>query len=265
MTTLSVTIAALVLSPSAHAALPEEPLASVTSTVEQTVGTVSGVTGQVTTAVGSAAPVAQPVATAVQETTTELTRHVTTAVEERTPTAPAVVEKTTGAEHALTSRGANEATVAAPPAAHPATPPAPAPSGDPQPAARRDNAAPAEPKQAPGPSAGHRPAEVRTGPVADGGERVAPAQPPLAKPVSPGERAQAGEGRPEAESSAPAHDVPALGGGSASAPSTGFGLGGLALLAGAFCLTAPRVVRDLLSLPADMRPALLVSALERPG
>ena len=265
MTTLSVTVAALVLSPSAHAALSAEPAALARSTVEQTVGTVSDVTRQVTTAVGSAAPAAQPVTTAVQETTTELTRNVTTPVEESTPAPAAVVEKTTRSVHAVRSAAPSEAPAASPQAAHPPTSPAPRPSGDPQPAAQRDHATPAAPRQAARQSAGRQPAEVRSGPAAHDGELVAPAQPPLAKPVSAGKRPQAGEGRPEAGSSAPAGDVPALAGGSASAPSTGFGLAGLALLAIAFCLTAPRVVRDLLSLPADMRPALIVSALERPG
>ena len=261
--TLAVVVAASIFSPSAEAAVTDEPVALVKSTVEQTVGTAGGVTGQVTTAVGNAAPPVQPLTTAAQDTTTELTRQVTTVVEKAAPPAQSVVDKAAGAVTPARPAPPQPRQAPTPPDSAPSVP---RPSGEPQAPAPRDTTAPRPGSEAPAPPAPERRAYERRDPVGAGAERVAPDQPLVAQPVTLGERPHAGERAPEPERGvAPAGDVPALGGGSASAPLTGVGLGGLALLALAFCLTAPRVVRSLLSLPADMRPALLVSALERPG
>jgi hypothetical protein len=266
MLTLSATVAALVLSPSAYAVTPKDPLASVSLTVERTVGAVTAVTGEVTTAVGSAAPPAQPLTTAVQETTTGLTRQVTTAVEEVAPAATGVAGNAAEAARPVASDAAGEAQAAPPPAAPPATPPAPGLEDDPSRAARRDAAVSVPADRVARQPVDRRPSPKRSVPLDHPGPPAGPAQAPAAQPLSPGERPHAGERVLETGSSAPpADEAPALAGGSASAPSAGLALGGLALLAIALCLAAPGGLRSLLTLPAHMRPALFVSALERPG
>jgi hypothetical protein len=265
MVTLSATVAALVLPPGAYAATPDGAVASLTSTVERTVGAVSDTTGEVTTAVESAAPPAQPVTSAVRDATTTVSRQATGAVDEITAAPPAVVEKATGAAVKVAAGGADKTPAAPPPAAHPSTPAAPGHGGDEGRSTHRDTAV-----AVPATPAARRPAEPRhleerSSPIRDRGERVAPGQPPVAQSASAGGRPRASEGAPEDGSSAPGRDLPAMTGGSALAPGTGAGLAGLALLAIALCLTEPRVLRSLLTPPAEMRPALFVSALERPG
>ena len=262
---LSATVAVFALSPGAYAATPAGAVDSLTSTVERTVGAVSGTTGEVTTAVESAVPPAQPVTGAVRDATTRVVRPPTVPIEEITAAPPAVVEKATGAVDNVASGGSDKTRAAPSPATQPPTPAAPGHGGDEGRATHRDTAVPDPANPAPRQPAEHRQLDEPSGPIRDAGERVMPAQPPVAQSVSAGGRPHASEGAPEDGSSARSHDLPAIGGGSASAPGTGAGLGGLALLAIALCLTGPRVLRSLLTPPAEMRPALFVSALERPG
>jgi hypothetical protein len=262
--TLSATLVVLVLSPGAYAASPDGAIGSLAGTVDQTVGAVSGVTGQVTTVVGNAAPPAQPVTNTVQDVTTHLTRQTTTTVEEITPVAgrvPPAVEKAATKVDSVTTGTAHESQPPTRPATSHAAPRVP----DREPAAPGDRADPVPAHPAPRHPAEGRPLAERPRPQQDGREPVAVSRPAEAPSVSPAARPHAGDGALDPGSSAPGHDLPALVGGSASAPSSGAAVGGLALLAVAFCLTAPRLLRSLSTVPANMRPVLFVFALERPG
>jgi hypothetical protein len=264
MLTLS---AMLVLSPSAFAANSEGAVGSLASTVDQTVGAVSDVTGQVTATVETVPP-AQPVTNTVRIVTTDVTQRVTTTVEKVTPVArqvpPVVEEGVTSVDDATSGvpRGSQRAT---PTPASPAAAPAPRHSPDRQPTTRRDIAVPVPADPAPRhPAESRRPAEHPSS-KRDVRELVAAGRAAEAPSVPPVTRTHADDGALDAGSSAPGHDAPPMVGGSASAPSGGAAVGGLALLAVAFCLTAPRLLRSLLAGPANMRPVIFVSAFERPG
>jgi hypothetical protein len=258
----------LVLSPTAFAASSEGAVGSLASTVDQTVGAASDVTGQVTTTVETALPPAQPVTSTAQHVTTDLTQQVTTAVEKVTPVAGRVrpvVEEAAASVDDAASGVAHESRAAKPPAASPGTPPGSVHSPDRERTSVRDIAVPVRTDPAPRHPAESRRLAGRSGSEKDGRELLATSRPPEAPSASPAARTYPGDGVLEAGPSAPGHDVPAMAGGSASAASGGAAVAGLALLAVAFCLTAPRLLRSLLAGPANMRPVIFVSALERPG
>jgi hypothetical protein len=105
-------------------------------------------------------------------------------------------------------------------------------------------------------TASHPAAAHESGPVA------AETEHPVARGAGPDapRAAAAPDGRQAQDSPAPQ-----AGAGTASAAAASFLFGGVALLAGALMLAAPRVVRRLDVEPAPYRPVVLASSLERPG
>jgi hypothetical protein len=268
---LSALLSALLLVPNAGAAAPQVPATATSDAVQQTVASVTTVTAGVTDAVERTTP---PVTQAVTETTTRATEQITTTVEETVSRTTRAIQPAAHEAAGTVGRVTSGVTRQSPdssPSSSRAEPPATPGVAPRQPATGRDpehRSGTAVDVRADRPNlhpTGARPRRESRSLAETGhpGAELAPTAP--ATPRSTAGATTALEGADATSSGAPYLDLPAATGGSASATSTGFALGSLALLALALSLTAPGLLRRLPAVPAARRPAPLLYALERPG
>ena len=245
-------VATCVLPASAQAVAPSVPDAAgaAVGQVQHSVNAAAGGAQDNLGAVPAAAATsAQPVVAHVAETAAAAAAPARPAVE----TARRTVE--TAAAPAL-SRGTDAATPV-----RTATPSAPTPA----PAVDRDRSAHRAPSEAASPKRRHTPVGPTEASGAAEPHRLAIADGPAASKM-PSSAAGASNGAAlDREPASQDDGVPAGPGSTASASSTSFSLGALALLAAALLVAGPAAGRRLRVDRAFARPALFVSVLERPG
>jgi hypothetical protein len=245
-------VATCALPASAQAVAPSVPDATgaAVGQVQQSVNaTAGGAQGNLGAVPAAAATSAQPVVENVAETAGAAPARARPAVE----TARRTVE--TAAAPAV-SPGTDAATPV-----RTATPSAPAPA----PAADRDRSAHRAPSDGASLKSRHTPVGPTEASAAAEPQRLAIAD-GLAASKAPSSAARASNGAAlDREPASQDDGVPAGPGSTASASSTSFSLGALALLAAALLLAGPAAGRRLRVDRAFARPTLFVSVLERPG
>ena len=216
--------------------------------VSATAATAQGAVGA---APARAATSAQPVVEHVAET-------AATAAAPGRPAVEAAARSVETAAAPAVSPGRNAATTAP---VRTATPSAPAPA----PTAGRDRSVHRAPSEATSARPPRRPDRLADVSGAAESRRLAIADGPAASTTSSGTASASNGAALDLEPPSQDDGVPAGPGSTASATSTSFSLGALALLAAALLLAAPAAGRRLRADRAFVRPTLFVSVLERPG
>jgi hypothetical protein len=246
-------VVALLLPASVQAATPslQGAAGAAVGQLQQPVNaTAASAQGAVGAAPAAAATSTQPVIEHVAQT----------AATAAAPARPAVEAAARGVETAA-PQAVSPADAGTTAPVHTATPPVPAPA----PGAGRDRSARRSPSHAASPKPRREPAGLANASHAAESQRLATADGPAAS-TTPSRTASASNGAaPDREPPSQDDGVQVGAGSMASAFSTSFSLGALALLSAALLLAAPAAGRRLRVDRAFVRPTLFVSVLERPG